>query len=97
MMLTLKEIADWAATLYEARTIEVAQDRSDVLSITPENRVGWHELCAHFPELREDVVNKRINFQEEFNKAIKKRGLWKVLQGKETASVWYEKLIKVKT
>ena len=88
---TIKEIAIYAADLYKQRTIDVVQDKADVYSISAYTRVGWNELCSLFPELRNDIVNNRIDFQPLFEKEIRKRGLWKVFQGKETSSQWYER------
>jgi hypothetical protein len=83
------EAAEWAADLFEKRTREVAAGTASIYYVHPAYRVSWMDTYGKFPELKGPTG--RIAFQEPFNKAIKKRKLWQVLQGKMKSDVWVAK------
>ncbi len=90
MSALIEQAAEWAVQLYEERTIELAKGKGDIYSTHPAYRVSWHEITYRFPEI--NGPNDRVDFQPEFDKRIKKRKLWQVLQGKEKADQWYQRV-----
>jgi hypothetical protein len=86
-MNSVKEAAVWAAELYEQRTILIAQGEGHISYAHSAYRVPWNEVLARFPDLK--GPEPRREFQPLFDKEIKKRSLWKVLQGKQKADEWF--------
>jgi hypothetical protein len=66
---------------------QAAEGRGSISTAHPAYRVNWHEIIGQFPDMT--GPSARVEFQSFYNAAIKRRGLWKVLQGKEKADVWY--------
>lgn len=86
----IEELAQWGADLFEARTIKLVEGSTDVTLVLPGYRVSWSEFYCRLPD-GVDKVDARIRFQPSFDKVMCKRGLLKLLRGKQTADDWYSK------
>lgn len=84
-----RDAAEWAAELFESRTVEFATGGGSVHYAHPAYRVSWHEIVGRFPGMSGPTA--RVEFQTAFDAAIKRRGLLRVLRGTQTASDWYAK------
>ena len=85
MTVNMKEVGEWAAKLYEARTREVA---ASLYHVHPAYRVTTHEVMKQFSF---NLAPWMVEFQVEFRKAMKKRHLLQVLRGKMKSDEWVKK------
>jgi hypothetical protein len=84
----LESVAKWATDLYEARTRQVAEGKASVYIVHPGYWVSWSDIVSEFPFM--DAGN-RADFQEVFERHMKKRGLLQVLRGKMKSDEWVSK------
>lgn len=83
----IEAAVEWAVNEYETRTRMIAEGKGKLYWISPNQRVDWHEICSHF-DMKVMGPTDRTEFQPLFEKAMKKRKLWKVLKGQMKSDEW---------
>jgi hypothetical protein len=100
----LQAAAIWAAEEFERRTRLIAADDPSVSPdwIIPGYRVAWSEFCSKLGDLGwpkqasgiADVVDARYGAQPLFDRELQRRGLLRVMRGKETADQYVARVPK---
>jgi hypothetical protein len=87
---TLQKAAEWAAELYESRTIEVAKGTASIHYVHPAYRVGNGEVADKFGFSYTDLPE----YQPLFHAALRRRGLYSVMKDWEKSLDWYNRVKK---